>query len=1468
MSLSPWLSWPLFRSHSRRGQRRNSPSRRKKARFSLEPLEARALLASYTAAGVSDLIADITAANTAGASNTITLTAATTAPYVLTAVNNTTDGATGLPVIAANDNLTIVGNSDTVERSTASGTAAFRLLDVATGGSLALQSLTVQGGLAFGSGVSAEGGAIDNQGNLTLSDVTVENNIAQGASASTTAGQNAEGGAIYSSGLLTLSGGTTVENNRALGGSGTPATYSALAAGSGYGGALYVASSTVNLTNVTLSSNTAQGGNGGNALKAFSSHPGAAGNGFGGALYVAGGTVTLTSDSVSFNAAQGGQGGSLSGYAGSNQPGGSGSGGALYASAGTVYVNSSTLFSDFAQGGSGGGLGSSEAAGGNGYGGAIVIGSAGVNMSGDTLSSNTAEGGNSGAGVNYGNLGNGLGGGIYQYNLSKLGSVLLNTTLSSNTAQGGSAVPGAARGGNGLGGAIYVGYGSIELDMSAVSSNLAQGGTPSGLGEGGGLFIAAGGATVKGNTIQSNSATSAGGGIYVQAYTGWYVWAGEDGFGGTALTGNWLACAINANQTTITLYDNSAIVPGTVVIGSEAMTVTSVNNTNFGDGSTLTVVRGVDGTTAASHAAGASVYPALGLDAFTLANLANNTAPNDPNIDGAYTESTPVLQSIAVTPANPSVPKGETEQFTATGTYSDNSTQNLTSQVTWASVTPSVATISKASGSQGLATGVMLGTSTISAKLNGVTSSTVLTVSAAVLQSIAVTPADPSVPSGETEQFTATGTYSDNSTQNLTSQVTWASVTPSVATISKASGSQGLATGVMLGTSTISATLNGVTSSTVLTVSAAVLQSIAVTPADPSVPSGETEQFTATGTYSDNSTQNLTSQVTWASATPSVATISSASGSQGLATGVAMGSCTISATLNGFNGSTVLTVSAAVLRSIAVSPANPSVPSGETEQFTATGTYSDNSTQNLTSQVTWASARTWVATISNASGSQGLATGVATDPSTISATLNGVTGSSVLTVSAPVLQSIGFSPANPSVPSGETEQLTATGTYSDNSTQNLTSQVTWASATPSVATISNASGSHGLATGVAMGPSTISATLNGVTGSTVLTVSAGVLQSIAVSPANPSVPDGETEQFTATGTYSDNSTQILTSEVTWASDTTPVATISSASGTQGLATGVAMGPCMISATLNGVTGSTVLTVSAPVLQSIAVSPANPSVPKGETEQFTATGTYSDNFTQNLTSQVTWVSATTSVATISSASGTQGLATGVAMGPCTISATLNGVTGSTVLTVSAPVLQSIAVSPANPSVPRGETEQCTATGTYSDNSTQNLTNQVTWASATTSVATISSASGTQGLATAAAAGTSTISATLNGVAGSSVLTVSAAVLQSIAVSPASPSVPKGGDRPVHGDGNVLRQLDAEPDKPGYVGLGHDIGGHGLERLGNAGFGGRRGDGPVHDQRHAQWRCRLVGPDGERSSLAIDIRHAREPECPQR
>src|SRR5262245_38933327 len=91
------------------------PGARRRARFPrLEPMEDRIVPASYAAANVTELIASINAANATVGADTITLAAGKT--FTLTVADNTTDGPTGLPVIAAGEDLTIVGNGDVVER--------------------------------------------------------------------------------------------------------------------------------------------------------------------------------------------------------------------------------------------------------------------------------------------------------------------------------------------------------------------------------------------------------------------------------------------------------------------------------------------------------------------------------------------------------------------------------------------------------------------------------------------------------------------------------------------------------------------------------------------------------------------------------------------------------------------------------------------------------------------------------------------------------------------------------------------------------------------------------------------------------------------------------------------------------------------------------------------------------------------------------------------------------------------------------------------------------------------------------------------------------------------------------------------------------------------------------------------------------------------------------------------------------
>jgi hypothetical protein len=176
------------------------------------------------------------------------------------------------------------------------------------------------------------------------------------------------------------------------------------------------------------------------------------------------------------------------------------------------------------------------------------------------------------------------------------------------------------------------------------------------------------------------------------------------------------------------------------------------------------------------------------------------------------------------------------------------------------------------------------------------------------------------------------------------------------------------------------------------------LFSIAVTPSDPSVAIGGTEQFTATGTYGNNSTANLTTQVQWSSGNTSVATIVSGQNG-GLATAVASGNSTITATLGTVSGSTNLNVAPVTLVSIAVTPASPSIANGQTEQFTATGTYNNGSTQNINTSVEWQSGNTNVARITNGQNG-GLASTFGTGTAKISATLGSVSGSTNLTVTA------------------------------------------------------------------------------------------------------------------------------------------------------------------------------------------------------------------------------------------------------------------------------------------------------------------------------------------------------------------------------------------------------------------------------------------------------------------------------------
>ena len=515
------------------------------------------------------------------------------------------------------------------------------------------------------------------------------------------------------------------------------------------------------------------------------------------------------------------------------------------------------------------------------------------------------------------------------------------------------------------------------------------------------------------------------------------------------------------------------------------------------------------------------------------------------------------LASIAVSPAGSSLPVNTSLQFTATGTYKDGSSRDLTALVNWASFATATATINAG----GLATGVAAGSTTITASLGTIIGSTSLTVTAPTISSIVVTPDGLTLGIGIGEQYTATAIYSDGSTQDLVSGVTWTSSAPGVASIN----SSGLATTVGAGSATITAKVGSLTDTTQLTVVAANLVSISVTPTPSSIAVGTAQQFSAVGSFNDGSTQLLTS-VTWSSSSSSVATINSS----GLATAVGTGTATITATSGSVTGTAALTVTGASVTAITVTPANSNMPVGTTKQFTATASFSDGSSQDVTASALWGSSNPAAAAINN----QGLVSSVAAGSTTINAVLDSVTGSTNLTVTTVKLVGIAILPSNPRIEARTFVKFTAVGTFSDGSTGGNLAGVSWKSSTPKVASMRGS----GTAFGKRTGSVTITASASGLKGTTTLTVSNGTLVSLAITPANSIASNGSKQQFTATGTFSDSTTQDITLNVHWSSSSASVATIANAPSTAGLATAAGVGSTTIGANSGGITNSTSLTV--------------------------------------------------------------------------------------------------------------------------------------------------------------------------------------------------------------------------------------------------------------------------------------------------
>ncbi|MBY6107404.1 Ig-like domain-containing protein [Ferrimonas balearica] len=721
----------------------------------------------------------------------------------------------------------------------------------------------------------------------------------------------------------------------------------------------------------------------------------------------------------------------------------------------------------------------------------------------------------------------------------------------------------------------------------------------------------------------------------------------------------------------------------------------------------------------------------------------------------AVTVTDAVIRSIQLTPSPVILAKGQQQPMTAMAIFSDNSSADITATVSWTVADMGIIGLS----SSGLVRALEKGSTTLSASQNGVVSNVVtVTVSDAIVTAIQVTPASLTIAKGNSRQMTALATYSDNSVADVSAVVTWASAHTEVATVT----TTGLLRGMGVGDTQVTATLAGITSNRAeVAVSAAVVTAIQVTPASLTLAKGQRQLLTAMATYSDNHTQEVTDLVAWHSDDRDIATVSTA----GELAAVDVGNTEVTAWLDGVQSNGVsVEVTAAVIIALQVTPSPLSLVKGRQQPLVATARYSDNTTADVTSTATWISADTSRVTVTTA----GLLSAVSVGDTTVTANLSGVTSNRVtVTVIAAVITAIQAMPSPVQLAKGNRADLFAMASYSDGTSADVTESVAWRSADTAVATVDDT----GQLTAVAAGNTTVTATQAGLTSNVVqVEVGAAVITAIQVTPAAVTLAKGNGTRLTAMATYSDGTTADVTTEVDWTSQHSTVATITASGQLQG----VTQGSTRITASKDGISSNSVsVDVTAAVLTSIQATPASLSLAKGTTESMVAIATYSDGSSVDISSSAFWISSDTEVATVT----TVGLLSAVKEGNSTVTAAKDGVVSNLVgVTVTDAVVVSIDARPDLPGleIAQGLTGQVTAEAAYSDGSTIDATNLVSWQSQNTGLATVSAA----GVVSGVAAGETTVTATYSSHSDTVKVVISTPQLVEVALAPSPLSLMQG------------------------------------------------------------------------------------------
>ncbi|HYW29959.1 MAG TPA: Ig-like domain-containing protein [Gemmatimonas sp.] len=503
---------------------------------------------------------------------------------------------------------------------------------------------------------------------------------------------------------------------------------------------------------------------------------------------------------------------------------------------------------------------------------------------------------------------------------------------------------------------------------------------------------------------------------------------------------------------------------------------------------------------------------------------------------------------------------------------------------------------------------------------------------------IELTPASATIRTGASLPISAT-VRDESGTIVNGAQLFWSSSDTSIATVSSA--------GVVLarkpGAAKVAVTALGVSATAAVTVSNREVAAVQVTPAAVTVRVGASTPLSAR--TSDAQGADLTGRVVaWTTDNAAVASVNA----DGVVSGQAAGTATITATSEGKSGSAVVTVQLVPVATVHVSPSLDTLTIGESVQLAATTRDANGVTLNGRS-IGWTSANGNVVGVS----STGLVTANGLGSTTVQATAEGRSGTATLVVVQRPVATVTLTPGNGSVVVGGTLALAVRTTDAAGNTL-AGRAVSYTSSNNAVATV----GATGVVSGQSAGTVTITATSEGRSGTAQVRVDPQPVNTVEVAPSAGTVIIGDNLQLTASARSSSGA--LLTGRaVTWRSGAPGIVGVS----TTGLVTALTEGIAIVTAEVEGVMGSSTITVRRATVAAVTLSPATETLSLLGSVQLTPT--VIDGNGNILTGRtVSWTSSDNLVALVSSTGRVSALKNGVA----TITATVEGVSGTSRITV--------------------------------------------------------------------------------------------------------------------------------------------------------------------------------------------------------